>query len=35
MDTMPRDDLEGDEFRDAYTEALEQVIEAKREHIEH
>ncbi|MEV5011822.1 Ku protein [Streptomyces sp. NPDC055692] len=32
METMARDDLEGDEFRDAYTEALEQIIEAKREH---
>ncbi|MFF4829881.1 hypothetical protein ACFY20_44925 [Streptomyces sp. NPDC001312] len=29
---MARDDLEGDEFRDTYTEALEQIIEAKREH---
>ncbi|MFB7115561.1 Ku protein [Streptomyces sp. NPDC056291] len=32
MDTMARDDLSGDEFRDTYTEALEQIIEAKREH---
>ncbi|MFF4146671.1 Ku protein [Streptomyces sp. NPDC001698] len=32
METMARDDLEGDEFRDTYTEALEQIIEAKREH---
>ncbi|MFF8947125.1 Ku protein [Streptomyces sp. NPDC014864] len=31
MDTMSRDDLEGEEFRDTYTEALEQIIEAKRE----
>ncbi|MEU6071931.1 Ku protein [Streptomyces sp. NPDC047082] len=31
MDTMARDDLEGPEFRDEYTEALERVIEAKRE----
>ncbi|MFI1293890.1 Ku protein, partial [Streptomyces sp. NPDC020792] len=34
METMARDDLEGDEFRDTYTEALEQIIEAKREHRE-
>jgi DNA end-binding protein Ku len=34
MDSMTRDDLEGDEFRDAYTEAVEQIIEAKREHRE-
>ncbi|MYR60157.1 Ku protein [Streptomyces sp. SID625] len=32
VDTMTREDLEGDEFHDAYTGALEQVIEAKREH---
>ncbi|MGW5123324.1 non-homologous end joining protein Ku [Streptomyces sp. NPDC004069] len=32
MDTMARDGLEGDEFRDTYTEALERIIEAKREH---
>ncbi|MFI6662589.1 Ku protein [Streptomyces sp. NPDC050523] len=32
MDTMSREDLEGEEFRDAYTDALAQVIEAKREH---
>jgi DNA end-binding protein Ku len=32
MDTMTRDDLEGDEFRDAYTEAVAELIEAKREH---
>ncbi|MFJ5157021.1 Ku protein [Streptomyces sp. NPDC088353] len=31
METMARDDLSGDEFRDTYTEALEQIIEAKRE----
>ncbi|MFJ3339223.1 Ku protein [Streptomyces sp. NPDC086766] len=31
MDTMSRDDLEGEEFRDTYTDALEQIIEAKRE----
>jgi DNA end-binding protein Ku len=34
MDSMTREDLEGDEFRDAYTEAIEQIIEAKREHRE-
>jgi DNA end-binding protein Ku len=34
VDTMTRDDLEGPEFRDTYTEALAQVIEAKREHRE-
>jgi DNA end-binding protein Ku len=32
MDTMTRDDLEGEEFHDAYTEAIAQIIEAKREH---
>lgn len=31
MDTMTRDDLEGEEFRDTYTDALAKVIEAKRE----
>ncbi|MEU3340444.1 Ku protein [Streptomyces sp. NPDC006668] len=31
MDTMTREDLEGDDFRDTYTEALAKVIEAKRE----
>ncbi|MEU5366543.1 Ku protein [Streptomyces sp. NPDC005925] len=31
MDSMTRDDLEGDEFRDTYTEALARIIEAKRE----
>jgi DNA end-binding protein Ku len=31
MDTMTRDDLEGDEFKDSYTEAIARVIEAKRE----
>jgi DNA end-binding protein Ku len=31
MDTMTREDLEDPEFRDTYTEALEQIIEAKRE----
>jgi DNA end-binding protein Ku len=34
MDTMTRDDLEGEEFHDAYTEAIAQIIEAKREHRE-
>ncbi|GAA0673105.1 Ku protein [Streptomyces thermocarboxydovorans] len=34
METMTREDLEGEEFRDSYTEALEQIIEAKREHQE-
>lgn len=32
METLSRDDLEGEEFRDAYTDALAKVIEAKREH---
>jgi DNA end-binding protein Ku len=31
MESMTRDDLEGDEFRDTYTEAIQQIIEAKRE----
>ncbi|GAA4050752.1 Ku protein [Streptomyces shaanxiensis] len=31
MDNMTRDDLEGPEFHDTYTDALAQVIEAKRE----
>jgi DNA end-binding protein Ku len=31
MDTMTREDLEGEEFQDSYTEALAQIIEAKRE----
>jgi DNA end-binding protein Ku len=34
MDTMTRDDLEGPEFRDSYTEAVAKLIEAKREHLE-
>ncbi|MER7742579.1 Ku protein [Streptomyces sp. NPDC096538] len=34
MDTMTREDLEGEEFRDTYTEAIQEVIEAKREHRE-
>lgn len=32
MDSMSRDDIEGDDFRDTYTEALAQIIRAKREH---
>jgi DNA end-binding protein Ku len=32
MDTMTREDLAGEEFRDTYTEALAKIIEAKREH---
>ncbi|WP_171110576.1 hypothetical protein [Streptomyces sp. N502] len=31
MDNMTREDLDDPEFRDTYTEALEQIIEAKRE----
>ncbi|MEW2463162.1 Ku protein [Microbacterium sp. NPDC047426] len=34
MDSMTREDLEDPEFRDTYTEAIEQIIEAKREHRE-
>jgi DNA end-binding protein Ku len=34
MDTMTRDDLDGPEFRDTYTEAVAKLIEAKREHRE-
>jgi DNA end-binding protein Ku len=34
MDSMSREDLEGPDFRNAYTEALEEIIEAKREHRE-
>ncbi len=34
MDTMTRDDLEGDEFRGTYTEAVAKLLEAKREHRE-
>ncbi|GAA2767636.1 Ku protein [Streptomyces paradoxus] len=34
MDSMTREDLEGDDFQDTYTEALEQILEAKREHRE-
>jgi DNA end-binding protein Ku len=31
METMSRDDLEGPEFEDAYTDAVAKIIEAKRE----
>jgi DNA end-binding protein Ku len=31
METMSREDLEGEEFQDTYTEALARIIEAKRE----
>jgi DNA end-binding protein Ku len=34
MDTMTRDDLEGEESQDSYTEAIAQIIEAKRENRE-
>jgi DNA end-binding protein Ku len=34
IEGMSRDDLEGDEFTDRYTQAVEQLIEAKREHKE-
>lgn len=34
MDTMTRDDLDAPEFRDTYTEAVAELIEAKREHRE-
>ncbi|MFI6494717.1 Ku protein [Streptomyces sp. NPDC050564] len=34
IEGMSRDDLEGEEFTDRYTEAVEQLIEAKREHKE-
>jgi DNA end-binding protein Ku len=34
MDSMTREDLDDSEFRDTYTEAIEQIIEAKREHRE-
>ncbi|QIJ61393.1 Ku protein [Streptomyces sp. JB150] len=34
MDSLTVDELEGDEFRDRYTEAIAQIIEAKREHRE-
>jgi DNA end-binding protein Ku len=32
MESMARDDLEGPEFEDAYTDALAKIIEAKRDH---
>ncbi|KUL73922.1 MULTISPECIES: Ku protein [unclassified Streptomyces] len=32
MESMSRDDLEGPEFEDAYTDAIAKIIEAKREH---
>ncbi|MDI9832558.1 hypothetical protein [Streptomyces sp. KAU_LT] len=31
MESMSSDDLEGEEFRDTYTDALAEIIEAKRE----
>ncbi|MGW3668826.1 hypothetical protein ACWD68_37910, partial [Streptomyces sp. NPDC005141] len=34
IDRLTRDDLEGDDFTDRYTEAVEQLIEAKRENRE-
>jgi DNA end-binding protein Ku len=34
IDRLTRDDLDGPEFTDQYTEAVEQLIEAKREHKE-
>ncbi|MFD9659546.1 glycoside hydrolase family 125 protein [Streptomyces mirabilis] len=34
IDRLSRNDLEGDGFTDRYTEAVEQLIEAKREHKE-
>ncbi|WP_406368340.1 Ku protein [Streptomyces sp. NBC_00647] len=34
IDRLTRDDLEGEEFTDRYTEAVEQLIDAKREHRE-
>jgi DNA end-binding protein Ku len=34
MDSMSRDDLEGPEFEDAYTDAMAKIIEAKRENRE-
>jgi DNA end-binding protein Ku len=33
MDTMTVDELVGEEFQDRYTEAVAQIIEAKRQHI--
>ncbi|OUD04720.1 Ku protein [Streptomyces swartbergensis] len=34
MDSMTSDDLEGEEFQDSYTEAIAQLLDAKREHRE-
>ncbi|MET9411601.1 Ku protein [Streptomyces sp. NPDC002935] len=34
IDRLTRDDLEGDDFTDRYTEAVEQLIDAKREGLE-
>ncbi|GGN86131.1 hypothetical protein GCM10011579_077660 [Streptomyces albiflavescens] len=34
IDRLTQDDLQGEEFTDRYTEAVEQLIEAKREHKE-
>ncbi|MFF2364076.1 Ku protein [Streptomyces sp. NPDC058122] len=34
IERLTRDDLEGEEFTDRYTEAVEQLIDAKREHRE-
>ncbi|MFD5717165.1 Ku protein [Streptomyces sp. NPDC127036] len=34
IDRLTRDDLEGEEFTDRYTEAVEALLEAKREHRE-
>ncbi|MFI5477359.1 hypothetical protein ACIA6D_45405 [Streptomyces cacaoi] len=31
MESMSRDDLEGDDFKDTYTEAMAKIIESKRE----
>jgi len=31
METLARDDLEGDDFKDTYTDAMAKIIEAKRE----
>ncbi|MEV7383514.1 hypothetical protein [Streptomyces lydicus] len=31
METMTRDDLDGPDFKDRYTEALQEIIDAKRE----
>ncbi|WP_435227414.1 Ku protein [Streptomyces sp. Tue6028] len=34
IESLTRDELEGDDLRDTYTEAVEELIEAKREHRE-